>query len=186
MPPLPSDPDWALLVARIAKDRDTAAFARLFDHFAPRLKSYLMRGGASDAGAEDCTQDVMATVWRKADQYDPARAAVSTWIFTIARNRQIDLLRRQSRPDPEALPWGPEPEPDASDRIARQQETMMLIDALGALPHTQRDLVERAYFGGLSHGEIAVDTGLPLGTIKSRLRLALERLRHAMRQGAGR
>ena len=122
----------------------------------------------------------MARRWNKAHLYDPSRAAVSTWIFTIARNRKIDLLRRYARPEPEELPWGPEESPDQADVLALQQETTKLAEAIRTLPEKQRQLIERAYFGDLTHSEIAAETGLPLGTIKSRIRLALERLRHAM------
>jgi RNA polymerase sigma-70 factor (ECF subfamily) len=173
--------DWIGHIRRIHEARDEAAFAELFRHFAPRVKAFLRRSGASETLAEECTQEVMATLWRKAHQYDPARASASTWIFTIARNRQIDILRRQRRPEPEDLPWGPEAEPDQEDVVALQQDTARLGEALAALPAKQRELIERAYFGDLSHSEIAAETGLPLGTIKSRIRLALDRLRHAMR-----
>lgn len=171
---------WAALVTAIARDRDQAAFAELFRHFAPRVKGFLLKSGAGDTLAEDCMQDVMTTLWRKAHMYDPSRASVATWIFTVARNRKIDLLRKSSRPEPEDLPWGPEAEPDQADVIALRQESDRLARALGALPEKQRVLIERAYFGDLTHSEIAAETGLPLGTIKSRIRLALDRLRHSM------
>jgi RNA polymerase sigma factor (sigma-70 family) len=175
------DPDWVACMHKIRAMRDQAAFVELFQHFAPRVKSFLLRSGASETLAEECTQEVMATVWKKAQLFDPARASVSTWIFTIARNRKIDALRKQRRPEPEELPWGPEAEPDQADAMALQQETEKLGKAIAALPPKQRDLIERAYFGDLSHSEIAEQTGLPLGTIKSRIRLALDRLRHEMK-----
>lgn len=140
-----------------------------------------MKSGADATLAEECAQDVMATLWNKAHLFDPARASVATWIFTIARNRKIDLLRKQRRPEPEDLSWGPEAEPAQDDALALQQESEHLRRALSELPDAQRELIERAYFGDLSHSEIAAETGLPLGTIKSRIRLALDRLRHAMR-----
>ena len=171
--------DWPALMARVRDRECRQSFAALFAHFAPRVKAYLIKTGSSDATAEDCAQDVMATVWRKAAQFDPARASVSTWIFTIARNRRIDLHRRK-RPVPEDLPWGPEPEPDQAEVVALQQESETLGRAIEALPEKQRDLIRRAYFSDLTHSEIAEATGLPLGTIKSRIRLALDRLRHAM------
>jgi len=172
---------WVAQVRAVRDDKDRAAFAELFSYFAPRVKSFLMKSGASPDLAEECTQEVMATLWNKAHMFDPAKASVSTWIFTIARNRKIDILRKQRRPEPEDLPWGPEAEPDQVEVMGLQQETEQLGRALGTLPVEQRELIERAYFGDLSHSEIAAETGLPLGTIKSRIRLALERLRHAMK-----
>jgi len=176
-----SDARWVRLVERVRSDKDQAAFAELFGHFAPRVKAFLMKSGADASLAEECAQDVMATVWHKAQLFDPERASVATWVFTIARNRRIDALRKQRRPEPEDLPWGPEHEPDQAETIALQQESEQLGKALAALPENQRVLIERAYFGELSHSEIAAETGLPLGTIKSRIRLALERLRHEMK-----
>lgn len=176
----PTD-DWVAPMLAVARDGDEASFARLFAHFAPRVKAFLIKSGSPPAMAEDCAQDVMATVWRKAGQFDPTRATVATWVFTIARNRRIDLLRKARRPEPEDLPWGPEPEPDQAEAMALQQETALLGEALKTLPPAQRELIEKAYFGDLSHGEIAGITGLPLGTIKSRIRLALDKLRQAMR-----
>ena len=161
-------------------DQDKTAFAALFRHFAPRVKAFLMKSGAGETLAEECTQEVMATLWQKAHLFDPSRASVSTWIFTIARNRKIDALRRQKRPEPEDLPWGPEAEPDQAEAMSLRQESEKLAEAVAQLPDKQRKLIEKAYFGDLSHSEIAAETGLPLGTIKSRIRLALERLRHAM------
>ena len=173
--------EWIAEMLRVRDHRDRKAFAALFTHFAPRIKGFLIKSGADGAMAEECAQDVMTTLWHKAAQFDPTRASVATWIFTIARNRRIDMLRRQRHPEPEELTWGPEPEPDQADVIALTQETEQLKAAIIALPDAQRDLIEKAYFGDLSQAEIAKVTGLPLGTIKSRIRLALDRLRHAMK-----
>lgn len=171
---------WVPQLLAVRDFKDTAAFAELFAHFGPRVKSFLMKSGASPDLAEECAQDVMVTLWRKAHMFDPAKASVSTWIFTIARNRKIDLLRKQRRVEPEDLPWGPEADPDQADVMALQQETEILGNAIKALPEKQRVLIEKAYYGELTHSEIAAQTGLPLGTIKSRIRLALDRLRHAI------
>ena len=173
--------DWVAEISAIRDKQDQAAFAKLFAHFAPRVKAFLMKGGADASLAEECTQEVMATLWRKAHMFDPERASVATWIFTIARNRKIDALRKQRRPEPEDLTWGPEHEPDQVESLGMAQETEKLAEAIAQLPSKQRVLIESAYFGDLSHSEIADATGLPLGTIKSRIRLALERLRHAMK-----
>ena len=172
--------NWIALIEKVRDDQDRAAFAALFQHFAPRVKAFLMKSGAGESMADECTQDVMATLWTKAHLFDPSRASASTWVFTIARNKKIDALRKMRRPEPEELTWGPTAEPDAEDVMALRQEGAKLSKAIAALPEKQRVLIERAYFGDLSHGEIAEETGLPLGTIKSRIRLALERLRHAM------
>jgi RNA polymerase sigma-70 factor (ECF subfamily) len=176
-----TEAEWVGHMRRIRDAQDQAAFVELFQHFAPRVKAFLMRSGTNEALAEECTQEVMATLWRKAHMFDATRASVATWIFTIARNRKIDMLRKQRRPEPEDLTWGPEHEPDQTDVIALQQETEKLSRALAELPSKQRELVEKAYFGDLSHSEISAETGLPLGTIKSRIRLALDRLRHEMK-----
>ena len=172
---------WVANMVAIRDQRDQSAFAELFGHFAPRVKAFLMKSGASPELAEEVTQEVMATLWRKAHMFDPAKASVSTWIFTIARNRKIDVLRKERRPEPEDLPWGPEADPDAEDVMTLQQESEKLGAALAELPEAQRELIVRAYYGDLSHSEIAAETGLPLGTIKSRIRLALERLRHTLK-----
>ena len=172
---------WVTCMTAVRDAHDEAAFARLFGHFAPRVKAFLMRSGADATLAEECAQETMAALWHKAHLFDPTRASVATWIFTIARNRRIDALRRQKRSEPEDLPWGPEPEPDQADAMVLQQESEQLGAALAALPEKQRVLIEKAYFGDLTHSEIAAETGLPLGTIKSRIRLALDRLRHAMK-----
>ncbi len=172
--------EWVAQLEAIRDQQDQAAFADLFRHFAPRVKAFLMKGGSSPEFAEECTQDVMATLWRKAHMFDGTKASVSTWIFTIARNRRIDLIRKDRRPEPEDLIWGPESEPSAAEIMAMQQDSEQLGRALAGLPEKQRKLIERAYFGELTHSEIAAETGLPLGTIKSRIRLALDRLRHAM------
>lgn len=172
--------DWAGLLIAVRDCQDKVAFAQIFRHFAPRVKAFLMRSGTDAALAEECAQDVMATLWQKAHLFDPARASVATWVFTIARNRRIDVARRARRPEPEILDWGPEGEPDQADVYEIAQESKRLTAALAGLPEKQKALIQRAFYGDLSHSEIAAETGLPLGTIKSRIRLALDRLRQTM------
>jgi len=174
------EPDWSANILRVRETRDETVFAELFAHFAPRIKGFLIKSGASATMAEECAQETMVTVWHKAHLFDPTRASAATWIFTIARNKKIDAFRRSARPEPEDLAWGPEPEPEASDALVLQQETQKLAKALEQLPKKQRDIVRRAYFGDLTHSELAQETGLPLGTIKSRIRLALNRLRQTL------
>lgn len=170
---------WML---RVRDRRDRAAFGKLFDYFAPRLKSVLCRNGQSSAQAEDIVQDVMLVMWRKADLFDPERAQVSSWLYQIARNRQIDVLRKLNRPMPEELKSPEETTIDASQVVSLEQETRAVRTALEKLKPAQRELVEQAYLGELTHSEIQIQTGLPLGTIKSRIRLGLEKLRHELKE----
>ena len=167
------------LVAAIALRGDRGAFAQLFAHFAPRVKAYARRLGANDESAEDLVQEVMLLIWRRAQQYDPKKAAASTWIFTIARNRYIDSLRRQQRPeiDPNDPMLVPSQEPAADYSLQTRQEDARLHAAMRGLPQEQVRLVQLSYFEGKSQSEIAGDLDLPLGTVKSRLRLALKKLR---------
>lgn len=172
---------WAALMTAVRDRQDRAAFAALFRHFAPRVKAFLIKSGSDAAQAEECAQDVMATLWQKAHLFDPTRASVATWVFTIARNRRIDMARRDRRPEPETLPWGGDSiEPDQAEVYEVAQESRRLAAALSDLPEKQRTMIQRAFYGDLSHSEIAAETGLPLGTIKSRIRLALDRLRARM------
>lgn len=173
---------YECLVETIAASADRGAFKMLFEHFAPRLKAYLMRLGCDSATAEELVQEVMLTVWRKAGSYDRHQASAATWIFTIARNRRIDRLRRERRPeldpsDPALVPDGPE---GADGVVWAGQVEARLKTVIESLPSEQSDLIRRAYFEDLSHREIAESSGLPLGTVKSRIRLALQRLRERM------
>lgn len=177
--PAPDEPTAWLLAVRDRRDR--AAFARLFDFYAPRLRAMLSRMNCIGAAADDVIQDAMLRVWHKAGQFDPAQASASAWIYRIARNRHIDIVRRSARPMPEAMKIEDPPDPDPSDVIALQAEAKRLHAALAALPKDQRRMVEMAYLGDLSHREISDETGLPLGTVKSRIRLALDRLRHGLK-----
>ena len=175
-------PDFAGLIEKIAETKDRDAFAALFAHFAPRLKGYLLRLGASDGQAEEVLQEALLTVWRKAHLFDRKKAAASTWIFTIARNRRIDILRKKKFPeidaqDPRLVPDAPRA-PDEEVIGAREGEAVRL--ALEKLPEEQRELVRLAFYNGWSHSKIAADTNLPLGTVKSRLRLAFSRLRNEL------
>jgi RNA polymerase sigma-70 factor (ECF subfamily) len=169
----------AALLARVAEQRDRAAFAELFRHFAPRIKAYVMRLGADRASAEDLVQEVMLTVWHRAGQFDRDKASLSTWIFTIARNRRIDVLRRERRPEIDAEDPALVREPDATaDGLAETaQQYRLLHKAVASLPPEQVELLRVAYFEDQSHSRVAERLGLPLGTVKSRLRLALAKLR---------
>ncbi len=165
----------------VRDSRDRAAFGRLFDHFAPRLKAMMLRGGLRDGTAEDVVQDVMLAVWHKAGQFDPHRADAAGWIYGIARNRRIDMARRRPLAQPDEMPEIESLEPDAAQIIALQQEARHLADALARLAPEQAEALRAAYFDDIPHSRISEMTGLPLGTIKSRIRLGLERLRHELR-----
>ena len=181
-PPAADAAVWAALVEQVAANADREAFGQLFRHFAPRIKSYLMRLGASPAQAEELAQEAMIMVWRKAASFDRQQSTVATWLFTIARNKRIDAIRRERRPeiDPDdpALVPAAEPPPDAG--IDAGQRGERLRAAIAHLPAEQAELVKLAFYEDKSHGDIAVERGLPLGTVKSRLRLAFSRLRRAM------
>ncbi|MCC6736627.1 MAG: sigma-70 family RNA polymerase sigma factor [Bauldia sp.] len=172
------------LLHAVATERDRAAFAELFRHFSPRLKSYLLRLGGTAAGAEELVQETMVAVWRKADRYDPAKASASTWIFTIARNLRIDAYRRERHPEIEAddpvLSPDPVEAPDAS--LGREQDAGRLAEALARLSDGEQALLRMSFFDDLSHSVIAGRLGLPLGTVKSRIRLAFGKLRGALAQ----
>ena len=127
--------------------------------------------------AEEAMQEAMAVVWLKVRMFDPSRASASTWIFTIARNKYLDAIRKTKRPEPEEIEWEGEAPQEPMEMVAAAQEADLVKTAISKLPEAQRLVVEKSYFGDLSHSEIAEITGLPLGTIKSRIRLGLERMR---------
>lgn len=167
------------LVARVAVERDRDAFKALFDYFGPRVKSLLIRSGADHALADDLVQDVMMTVWRKVELYTPERGSVSTWVFTIARNARIDHLRRaSSKPydDIEELEIATD-DNDAEDKTLASQQAERIAEALVELPEDQRDVIRLAFIEDLPQVEIAARLDLPLGTVKSRMRLAYGKLR---------
>jgi RNA polymerase sigma factor (sigma-70 family) len=171
------------LIGRIAGERDKAAFAALFRHFAPRIKGFGLKSDRDAALAEELVQETMLAVWRSAHTYDPARASATTWIFTICRNRRIDLYRRRSRPEadpPADDDWvvGPtqELETEITATFRRTREYM------NELPPEQAEVLRMSFLEDKSHGEIAAATGYPLGTVKSRIRLALASLRRRMEQ----
>ncbi len=167
-----------LLVA-VAEERDRQAFQSLFRHFAPRIKAFVLSQRTDPGLAEEIVQETMLNVWRKAAQFEPARASASTWIFTIARNMRIDMLRKARRPEPDLNDPAtvPEPEPLAHERISHAQEAGRLRDAIARLPGEQREVLRLVFQEDVTHAEAAARLGLPVGTVKSRIRLALKRVR---------
>jgi RNA polymerase sigma-70 factor, ECF subfamily len=174
--------DDSALIRAIALHRDRAAFATLFGRFAPRLNSWFQRSGVPPEQAEELAQETMLAVWRKADSFDPGRAGVATWIFTIARNRRIDALRRAPArrldgDDPSLAPRVPDAPDDA---FAAAQRESVVLQALAALPADQAEVIRLSFFEDRPHAEIEHALGIPLGTVKSRLRLAMARLRRSL------
>ena len=171
--------NWDVMLVRVGRDRDKAAFAALFEYFAPRIKSFLLRLGTDMSLCEEITQEAMIMVWRRAETYNPSQSGASTWIFTIARNKRIDRLRRENRPLPDLADpaFAPEPVETGEKTIFRQQEEEKIRHALKNLPDEQAKMIFSAYYEEKSHREIADESGVPLGTVKSRIRLALNRLR---------
>ncbi len=173
---------FADLMAAIATRQDREAFAELFAYYAPRVKAYMLRLGAGAALAEELAQEVMITVWRKAALFDRKQASVSTWIFRVARNRRIDAARRAKHAnfDQEDPILHPEAAEAPDDAVSAGQRERQVRAALTTLPAEQVDLLKQAFYDGLSHRDIAEKTGIPLGTVKSRIRLAFARLRTAL------
>jgi RNA polymerase sigma-70 factor (ECF subfamily) len=166
-------------IVDIAATRSRESFALLFARFAPRVKSYLLRLGARHDQAEELAQEALLTVWRKAAYYDPSRASASTWIFTIARNLRIDCIRRERHPEdlehePEMTPPAP---PSADEVVGAAEREQRVRVAIQTLSREQAEVVRLSFFHEKAHSEIAAALGLPLGTVKSRLRLAMARLR---------
>ena len=178
---------WDELLVRVGRDRDKSAFAELFDYFAPRVKSFLLRFGTDMSLAEEIAQEAMIMVWRRAETYDPRQSAASTWIFTIARNKRIDRLRRENRPlpdmtDPAVMPESIE---TGEIQVARMQQEKKIRHALKNLPEEQAKMIFSAYYEEKSHREIAEESGVALGTVKSRIRLALNRVRAQIDEDEG-
>ena len=172
------------LLRRIAVERDQEAFRELFRAFGPRVKAMLMRRGADAAAAEDIAQETLLTVWRKAHLFVDTKGSVATWMFTIARNLRIDRLRRefvwQELSDQELQE--PEDAPSPEDRVGDAEQFARVRAELAQLPDEQKLILTLAFHEGLSHSEIAGRLGLPLGTVKSRMRLGYQRIRTALEE----
>lgn len=174
-----SEDDFCGLIETIASARDIDAFNRLFQFFAPRLKAYGIRSGVSPDSAEELVQETMIAVWRKAHTFDRGKASASTWIFTVARNKRIDMFRRENRPEVDVNdPWFATQTSGEAERSVEQKQLKTMIDgSVKTLPEAQAEILKKAFYEDMSHSAIADELGLPLGTVKSRIRLALERLR---------
>lgn len=178
-----TDPPPEQLIALIAKSQDKTAFAALFDAYAPRVKYFLIRKGTSSESAEELAQEALLTVWRKAKYFSAERGTASAWIFTIARNLRIDETRRDKRARLYAM-VGEFDEVDPADRpddlVNAAEHAKRVRSAMKELPDDQLEVVKWSFVEGAAHSEIAERLGLPLGTVKSRLRLAMRRMRNSL------
>ena len=179
--------EWDRLLLRVGSDRDRSAFKKLYEHFTPRLKSFLLRIGSDMSAAEEICQESMIMVWRRAETFNPDSAGASTWIFTIARNKRIDKLRKDNRtlPDLNDPSFFQIPVDKSDDILQRVEEEKKIKNALKNLPPEQAKLILSAYYEEKSHRKIADETNLPLGTVKSRIRLAINRLRTQLEELEG-
>jgi len=171
--------DW---LHAVGSAQDRRAFESLFGYFAPRLKTYMLRLGAQAATAEDLAQEAMVQVWRKAALYDSSKAVPAAWVYRVARNLRIDRLRKQRffEVDIEQAETRSDDGENGHDRTADRLDAAQLAPLVDSLPADQRDVVRLAFFEGLSHAEIEQRLDIPLGTVKSRMRLAFGKLRRAM------
>lgn len=176
--------EWADCIEAIAKEQDRQSFVSLFKHFAPQIKGYARSSGLTmmgDALADELVQETMTNLWRKAHLFDRHKASATTWVFTIARNLRVDLLRRQSKHmtslSSDDLWDEPGSEGDQSDGLHQYQLAQHIQAGITQLPLEQRQVIGKVFLEDKSHQEAAEDLNLPLGTVKSRIRLALKKLR---------
>ncbi|TFZ01019.1 sigma-70 family RNA polymerase sigma factor [Ramlibacter henchirensis] len=190
---MPTNDDFNAWICAVATNGDREAFAALFRHFAPRIKGYLVRSGVRTQVAEDLAQEAMVILWRRAATFDPRRAALSTWLFTITRNLRIDHYRRatqdaaEARVDHDIDVWDVDQEtadvragPDELALTAQRERSVHL--ALAELRPEHALLLQLSFFEERPHATIARELGIPLGTVKSRIRLAIAQLRRKLDQ----
>lgn len=178
--------DGGALITRIAQTQDRAAFAELFAHYAPRVKTLLVRSGSTPSAAEELAQEVMLAVWRKAHYFDPKRASAAAWIFTIARNLRIDSLRRGSSALYAVdLNLGAEEPPQPDAILSGMQDAQIVRSAMQTLNPDQSQAIEMAFFQEQTHSQISEALGVPLGTVKARIRFGMMKLRAFIEREAG-
>lgn len=176
---------WSELLGRVGKDKDQSAFKKLFDHFAPLIKGFCLNNTNQSFGndaAEEIVQEVMLKIWQKAPSYDPSKAAASTWIYTVMRNARIDLMRRNKRHQTDNSPievddlWDEDSTTGPVSQFQRLRDAEVVQQSFKILPSEQRKALTEVYMKGKSHSEVASESGLPLGTVKSRVRMGLQKL----------
>lgn len=179
--------DLSACIEAIAAEKSRVAFTTLFNHMAPRIKAYCLKRGANPAEAEETAQETMIQVWRRAGQYDPARASATTWVFTIARNKRIDLFRKEQHPEVTAddLIQSMSDPVDAESRLEQAEAGETLAEKIRDLSPDQAEVIHKAFFEDKTHQAISEELDVPLGTVKSRIRLALTKLRSSMSEYEG-
>ena len=179
---VPLQDDLSRLLLRVGRDQDDSAFETLFRHYGPRIRAFMRKRCGDATQAEELMQETFANVWRRAGSFDPARGTVSAWIYTVARNTSVDVFRRRNRPefDPQDPALLPEAAEQADTVMEMRQSAERLRLAMRDLPGEQSEVLKLSFFEELSHSVIAERLGIPLGTVKSRIRMAFSRLRDSL------
>lgn len=175
--------DWSAVVTQLAENKEKTLFADLFQHFAPKVKAYIIRLGLVESNAEEIMQECMLSVWRKAHLFNASKAKASTWIFTLARNQSIDWMRKQKYPEYSLEEWHEEVDERSNSGEQLVQSERIAAD-INSLSETQSQVIYMSFFEGRSHSEISERLGVPLGSVKSRIRLASEKLKTKWRDDA--
>ena len=177
---LNSDDELRHCIKAVGKNQDKQAFGIIFKYFAPRLKSFLIKAGSTESQSEEVIQEVMIAVWTKAATYDNSKSSVSTWIYTIARNKRIDKIRKERRHYLSESDEGLEIPVDSTQEkeILSSQLSSSLKKYMSNLPEEQSKLLQMSYYYNKTHADISEELKIPLGTVKSRIRLALTKMRH--------
>ncbi len=179
---LNKNPDFSNLIAQIAENNSKDAFIQLFKHFAPRIKAYARKNGSSENESEDLAQETLITVWNKAKLFDSNKSAASTWIYAIGRNKRIDFLRRQKHPLPDYEDTLSDVVSSTQDLVVENEQMFSILrSVVNKLPLEQSEVLKKSFFEGKSHTEISKDLSIPLGTVKSRIRLAITNIRKKMK-----
>ena len=172
--------EWSVCLQQVAEHQDREAFGRLFGHFAPLLKAFAHSGSAlASAHADELVQEVMIKVWQKSGGFNPHKAAASTWIYTIARNCRTDMYRRLQKFDTPISAddiWPDDQEDEPFVAVQQRRDKVRVKELLEELPHEQSQILAKVYMEGKSHSEVSQELDLPLGTVKSRVRLAMQKL----------
>lgn len=171
----------APLIEAVSTHRDRAAFKSIYTEFGPKIKAYAVKQGMVET-AEELVQEVMVNIWRRAQQFDRSKAGGSTWIFAITRNARIDLLRKLNRISNETQVetdylWSLPGTDDPTSAFQQALTAKQIRQSLDTLPIEQRDVIAKVYLEDKSHQRVADELSLPLGTVKSRVRLALQKLK---------